>query len=57
MSPSEIALELLNRSGLMSHLKDEGTEESVARLENLQELVNSIEEYEKIRILLLWKNI
>lgn len=47
LSPSEIALELLNRSGLMSHLKDEGTEESVARLENLQELVNSIEEYEK----------
>ncbi|WP_061216906.1 ATP-dependent helicase [Leptospira borgpetersenii] len=46
-SPSEIALELLNRSGLVSHLRDEGTEESIARLENLQELVNSIEEYEK----------
>ncbi|XDD48811.1 ATP-dependent helicase [Leptospira sp. WS92.C1] len=46
-SPSEIALELLNRSGLMSYLKEEGTEESIARLENLQELVNSIEEYEK----------
>ncbi|MDV6237075.1 UvrD-helicase domain-containing protein [Leptospira ellisii] len=46
-SPSEIALELLNRSGLMSHFKEEATEESIARLENLQELVNSIEEYEK----------
>ncbi|TGK38625.1 AAA family ATPase [Leptospira gomenensis] len=46
-SPSEIALELLNRSGLMSHFKEEATEESVARLENLQELINSIEEYEK----------
>lgn len=44
--PSEIAYELIERSGLREEMESEGTEEAISRLENLNEFVNSLKDYE-----------
>jgi DNA helicase II / ATP-dependent DNA helicase PcrA len=45
-SPSDIAYELIERSGYRESLETEGTEESFSRLENLNQFVNALKEYE-----------
>lgn len=45
--PSEIAYELIERSGMREDMENEGTEESISRLENLNEFVNSVKDYEQ----------
>lgn len=44
--PSRFVQELLERSGYLKNLKDEATLESEGRIENLEELVNVVEDYE-----------
>ncbi|WCL47894.1 ATP-dependent helicase [Leptospira sp. GIMC2001] len=44
--PSAIAYELIERSGLREEMENEGTEESISKLENINEFVNSIKDYE-----------
>jgi DNA helicase-2/ATP-dependent DNA helicase PcrA len=44
--PSELLVALLETSGYLEALKKEDTSESDARIENLQELVSSIQDYE-----------
>jgi DNA helicase-2/ATP-dependent DNA helicase PcrA len=46
-SPSELTYEVLERSGYREFLENEGTEESFSRLENLNEFVNALKEYEE----------
>ena len=46
MTPSELAARILERTGYRSSLREADTAESDARLENLEELVGSIAEYE-----------
>ncbi|TGN18504.1 ATP-dependent helicase [Leptospira idonii] len=46
-SPSEITYEVLERSGYREFLENEGTEEAISRLENLNEFVNALKEYEE----------
>jgi DNA helicase-2/ATP-dependent DNA helicase PcrA len=46
-TPSEIAGEVLDRSGYAKMLEDEGNAESDARLQNLRELLQSIVDYEE----------
>jgi DNA helicase-2/ATP-dependent DNA helicase PcrA len=44
--PSEITYELIERTGLREEMESEGSEESISRLENLNEFVNSLKDYE-----------
>ena len=44
--PGQIALDLLGRTGYLPRLREEGTEEAFSRIENLEELVNVITEFE-----------
>jgi DNA helicase-2/ATP-dependent DNA helicase PcrA len=44
--PSEIAYELIERSGMREEMETEASEESISRLENLNEFVNSLKDYE-----------
>jgi len=46
-SPSEICRELIERSGIQQDYESEGLEESISRLENANEFLNSLEDYEK----------
>ncbi len=46
-SPSELTYEVLERSGYREFLENEGTEEAFSRLENLNEFVNAIKDYEE----------
>jgi DNA helicase-2/ATP-dependent DNA helicase PcrA len=46
-SPSDLTYEVLERSGYREFLENEGTEESFSRLENLNEFVNALREYEE----------
>jgi len=46
-SPSEIAFQIIERSGYKESLESEGTEDALSRLENLNEFVNAIKEYEE----------
>lgn len=43
---SEFVQELMGRTGYLGNLKKEGTIEAQSRMENLEELVNVVEEYE-----------
>lgn len=45
--PSEILTQVLHGSGYWERLEDEGTQESQARLDDLQELVRSLEAFEE----------
>jgi DNA helicase-2/ATP-dependent DNA helicase PcrA len=45
--PSEAVRAVLERSGYLSTLEDEGTQEARMRVENLKELVNSVAYYEQ----------
>jgi DNA helicase II / ATP-dependent DNA helicase PcrA len=47
LDPSELARRVLERSGYQRFLKDQDNAEGDARLENLAELIGSIQEYEK----------
>ena len=47
MKVSEIFLELLEKTGYCIQLKTEGTPESKARIENIEELGNAISQFEK----------
>jgi DNA helicase-2/ATP-dependent DNA helicase PcrA len=47
LSPSELAGHVLEATGYRSRLRDEDSAESDARLENLEELIGSIREYEE----------
>ena len=47
LSLSQLTLELLSRTGYISRLKEEGTEEAFNRIENIDELVNVIMEFER----------
>lgn len=44
--PSQIALRIVESTGLLESYENENTDESVARAENLREFINSMEEYE-----------
>lgn len=44
--PSQVAYELIERSGLREEMENEGTEEAISRLENINEFVNSLKDYE-----------
>nr|WP_109019898.1 UvrD-helicase domain-containing protein [Leptospira kobayashii] len=44
---SDIAYELIERSGYREYLENEDTEEAFSRLENLNEFVNALKEYEE----------
>jgi DNA helicase-2/ATP-dependent DNA helicase PcrA len=46
-SLSQLALSLLSRTGYLGRLKEEGTEEAFARVENIDELINVLVEFEK----------
>lgn len=46
-SPSEICKNVIEESGLRRELESESSEESTSRLENLNEFLNSIEDYER----------
>lgn len=45
MPPDEIARELIKEAGVLSDLRDEGTQEGLVRWENVQELINAIAEF------------
>ncbi|GBF49031.1 ATP-dependent DNA helicase [Leptospira ryugenii] len=45
--PSELTYEVLERSGYREYLENEGTEESFSRLENLNEFVNALRDFEE----------
>ena len=47
LSLSQLTLELLSKTGYLSRLKEEGTEEAFTRIENIDELVNVIMEFER----------
>ncbi len=47
LSLSQLTLELLSKTGYVSRLKEEGTEEAFSRIENIDELVNVIMEFER----------
>ncbi|OQX82725.1 hypothetical protein B6D60_11660, partial [candidate division KSB1 bacterium 4484_87] len=47
LSPAELASSLINELGILTLLKNEGTEEAATRLENIKELINGIEEFIK----------
>jgi DNA helicase-2/ATP-dependent DNA helicase PcrA len=49
-SPSELTYEVLERSGYREFLENEGTEDSFSRLENLNEFVNALKEYEETSV-------
>lgn len=43
--PHEVLIHLLQKTGIMKELKDDGTPEAISRLENIQELINSLQGY------------
>lgn len=43
--PDEVARELIKEAGVLSDLRDEGTQEGLVRWENVQELINAIAEF------------
>jgi DNA helicase II / ATP-dependent DNA helicase PcrA len=43
----QVTLTLLNRTGYLERLREEGTDEAISRAENIEELVNVIMEFEK----------
>lgn len=45
LSPSELIRSLVDELGILKLFKDEGTTDSMTRLENVQELLNAISEY------------
>lgn len=49
MLPSDLYLEVLEQTGYEARLKKEDTAENLARLDNLQELLNAIRQFEKER--------
>ena len=46
ITPSEIAQNLLEGSGMIEHFESQKTDESYSRLENLKELISAIQQYE-----------
>ncbi|MDF3821474.1 UvrD-helicase domain-containing protein [Leptospira sp. 96542] len=46
-TPSEIAYEISEHSGYREHLENEGTEDGFSRLENINEFVNALKEFEE----------
>lgn len=47
LSPSQLTLDLLAKTGYLQRLKDEGTEAALSRVENIDELVNVLRELER----------
>ena len=47
LSLSQLTLALLSRNGYLQQLKEERTDEALSRVENIEELVNVIMEFEK----------
>ena len=43
----DLALEVLEKTGYMGHLREEGTEQALSRVENVEELITVITEYEE----------
>ena len=46
-SLSQLTLTLLNRTGYLNRLKEEGTDEALSKAENVEELINVMMEFEK----------
>jgi DNA helicase-2/ATP-dependent DNA helicase PcrA len=46
LSISELTKALVDETGILNHFKDEGTPESLGRMENVHELLSAISEYE-----------
>jgi DNA helicase II / ATP-dependent DNA helicase PcrA len=46
LSVSKVALAVLSRTGYLQRLKDERTDEAISRIENIEELVNVMMEFE-----------
>jgi len=47
LSLSQLALELIAKTGYIRRLKEEGTDEAISRMENVEELVNVIMEFDQ----------
>lgn len=47
LSPSQLTLDLLSRTGYLERLKEEGTDIALSRIENIDELVNVLMEMER----------
>ncbi len=47
LSPSQLTLDLLSRTGYLERLKEEGTDVALSRVENIDELVNVLMELER----------
>jgi DNA helicase-2/ATP-dependent DNA helicase PcrA len=47
LSPSQLTLTLLTRTGYLERLKEEGTDGALSRIENIDELVNVLTELER----------
>jgi DNA helicase-2/ATP-dependent DNA helicase PcrA len=47
LSPSQLTLDILSRTGYLERLKEEGTEVAFSRMENIDELVNVLIEMER----------
>jgi DNA helicase-2/ATP-dependent DNA helicase PcrA len=47
MPLQDLALEVLEKTGYVAHLREEGTEQALSRLENVEELITVITDYEE----------
>lgn len=47
LTPSQLTLEVLSRTGYLKQLKEEGTEVALSRIENIDELINVLVELEQ----------
>ena len=47
LSLSQLTLTLLARTGYLQQLKEEGTDEALSRVENIDELINVMMEFEQ----------
>ncbi len=47
LTPRELALEVLEKTRYLEHLREEATEEAISRIENVEELITVITEYQE----------